>query len=90
LQLTVDKRAGDITFASHGKTGKAVFGAAVVAYISRMSIGESSKRHYLGKHRTHVKPVFGNRTLAHVANDRDAVLDLIKDTMKDKSLSVAR
>ena len=88
LQLTVDKRSGDITFADHGKTGKAGFGTAVEAYISRMSVGENSKTHYLGNYRTHVKPVFGDRTLAQVANDRDGVLDLLTVTMKEKSLSV--
>ena len=88
LRLTVDKRAGDITFADHGKTGKAGFGAAVEACISRMSVGENSKTHYIGHYRTHVKPVFGDRTRAQVANDRDGVLDLLTVAMKDKSLSV--
>ena len=70
LQLTADKRSGDITFADHGKTGKAGFGTAVESYISRMSVGENSKTHYLGNYRTHVKPVFGDRTLAQVAKWR--------------------
>jgi hypothetical protein len=64
LQLTVDKRTGDIIFADHGRTGKTAFGPAVEAYISRMSVGENTKTHYLGNYRTHVKPVFGDRTLA--------------------------
>jgi hypothetical protein len=88
LRLTVDKRSGDITFANHGKTGRTDFGSAVEAYISRMAVGESTKTHYFGNYRTHVKPLFGDRTLAQVANDRDGVLDLLTVTMKDKSLSV--
>ena len=53
-----------------------------------MSVGDSSKKQYRANYRTHVKPVFGERTLARVANDRDEVLDLLAVTMKDKSLSV--
>jgi hypothetical protein len=88
LKLTVDKRSGDITFAEHGKTGKVSFGSAVETYIDRMAVGETSKRHYRGNYRTHIKPVFGDRPLAEVAKDRDGVLDLLTVTMKKKSLSV--
>jgi hypothetical protein len=50
-----------------------------------MAVGENSREHYLGAYRKHVKPVFGDRTLAQVARDRDGVLDLLTVTMKDLS-----
>ena len=77
LKLTVDKRSGDITFASHGRTGRQNFAEAAEAFISRLPIGDNSKYHYLSVYRKHVKPVFGDMTLAQVANDRDGVMDLL-------------
>ncbi len=88
LQTTVDKRAGDITFADHGRTAKQNFGEACEAYVSRLAVGESSKAQYLKNYRKHIKPGFGDSTLAQVAKDRDGVTDLLAVTMKDKSLSV--
>jgi hypothetical protein len=85
LKLTVEKRSGDITFADHGRASKESFGDAAGAYITRMAVGENSREHYLGAYRKHVKPVFGDRTLAQVARDRDGVLDLLTVTMKDLS-----
>jgi hypothetical protein len=46
LKLTVDKRSGDITFASHGRTGRQNFAEAAEAFISRLLIGDNSKYHY--------------------------------------------
>ena len=85
LKLTVDKRSGDITFASHGRTGRQNFAEAAEAFISRLPIGDDSKYHYLSVYRKHVKPVFGDMTLAQVANDRDGVMDLLAVTMKHLS-----
>ena len=85
LKLTVDKRSGDITFASHGRTGKQNFAEAAEAFISRLPIGDNSKHHYLSVYRKHVKPVFGDMTLAQVANDRDGVMDLLAVNMKHLS-----
>ena len=85
LKLTVDKRSGDITFASHGRTGKQNFAEAAEAFISRLPIGDNSKYHYLSVYRKHVKPVFGDMTLAQVANDRDGVMDLLAVSMKHLS-----
>ena len=85
LKLTVDKRSGDITFASHGRTGRQNFAEAAEAFISRLPIGEGSKYHYLSVYRKHVKPVFGDMTLAQVANDRDGVMELLLVTMKHLS-----
>jgi hypothetical protein len=45
---------------------------------------------YGGCYRTHVKPVYGDSTIARVANDRDGVLDLLAVVMKDMSISVRR
>lgn len=85
LKLTVDKRSGDITFASHGRTGRQNFAEAAEAFISHLPIGDGSKYHYLSVYRKHVKPVFGDMTLAQVANDRDGVMELLLVTMKHLS-----
>ena len=82
LKLTVDKRSGDVTFASHGRTGRQNFAEAAEAFISRLPIGDNSKHHYLSVYGKHVKPVFGDMTLAQVANDRDGVMDLLAVSMK--------
>lgn len=83
LKLTVDKRSGDVVFADHGKSGKQNFGEAVEAYISRMAVGDNSKKSYSATYRNHVKPVFGDKSLAQVARDRDGVLDHLTVTMRD-------
>jgi hypothetical protein len=85
LKLTVEKRAGDITFADHGRTGKLSFGEAAESYISRLPVSEHSKETYTTVYRVHVKPVFGDSTLTQVANDRDGVMDLLTVTMADLS-----
>jgi integrase len=85
LKLTVDKRSGDITFASHGRTGKQNFGEAAETFISSLPIADSSKEHYRSVYRAHVKPVFGDMALSQVANDRDGVMNLLAVTMKHLS-----
>jgi integrase len=85
LKLTVDKRSGDITFVSHGRTGRQNFGEAAESFISRLPILDTSKDHYQSVYRKHVRPVFGDMTLAQVANDRDGVMELLLVTMKDLS-----
>ena len=85
LKLTVDKRSGDITLGSHGRTGRQNFAEAAEAFIARLPIGDGSKYHYLSVYRKHVKPVFGDMTLAQVANDRDGVMELLLVTMKHLS-----
>ena len=81
----MDKRSGDITFATHGQTGRQSFDEAAESFISRLPIGNTSKYVYRGVYRKHVKPVFGDMTLAQVANDRDGVMDLLVVTMKQLS-----
>jgi integrase len=88
LKLTVDKRSADVTFADHGRTGKAIFGSAVEAYLMHLAVKDGSRDRYIGTYRRHIKPVFGDRTLVQVANDRDGVLDLLTVSMKDLSLTM--
>jgi integrase len=85
LKLTVDKRSGDITFVTNGQTGRQNFDEATESFISRLPIGDNSKYAYRSVYRKHVKPVFGDMTLAQVANDRDGVMDLLAVTMKHLS-----
>ena len=82
LKVTVDKRSGDIAFTDHSKSGKQNFGEACELFIARLPVLDASKRNYLGVYRTHVRPVFGDMTLAQVANDRDGVMDLLAVKMK--------
>jgi integrase len=88
LKLTVDKRAGDKTFADYTNAGKANFGAEAEKWISRQPIGDRSKGHYLSTYRNHVRAVFGDKTLSEVARDRDGVQDLLQITMKELSITL--
>ena len=90
LKLTVDKRAGDKTFADYVQAGKASFGEAAEAFIARLQVNDRSRDSYLSTYNKHVRPVFGGRTLAQVAGDRDAVLDLLTVTMAGLSVSPRR
>jgi integrase len=85
LKVTVDKRSGDIAFADHSKSGKQNFGESVESFIARLPVSEASKYHYRSVYLKHVKPVFGEMTLAQVAGDRDGVMDLLAVTMKHLS-----
>jgi integrase len=90
LKLTVDKRAGDRTFADYSKAGRANFGDAAEAFIMRLPVNDRSRSSYLSAYRTHVQPVYGDHAIARVANDRDGVHDLLTVTMKELSISVRR
>ena len=90
LKLTLDKRAGEKTFPDYGKTSRVNFGDAAEAHISHMAVGEHTKETYLSTFRNHVEPVFGDRTLAQVANDRDGVKQHLSVTLKGFSDSVRR
>src|SRR5580693_1594891 len=85
LRLTVDKRSGDITFTDHSKSGKQNFGEACEQFIARMRVGENSRDRYLHSYRTYVRAVFGDKTLAQVAQDRDGVTEYLTVTMKHLS-----
>ena len=71
LKLTVNKRAGDKTFADYSEAGKANFGEAAEAFIACLQVNDRTRDGYLSTYNKHVKPAFGGRTLAQVANDRD-------------------
>ncbi len=85
LKLAVDKRSGDIAFTDHSKSGKQNFGEAAESFITRLAVSDASKYHYRSVYLKHVKPVFGDMTLAQVANNRDGVMDLLAVTMKHLS-----
>ena len=85
LKVTVDKRSGDIAFADHSKSGKQNFGESVESFIARLPVSEASKYHYRSVYLKHVKPVFGEMTLAQVGGDRDGVMDLLAVKMKHLS-----
>ena len=57
----------------------------VESFIARLPVSDGSKYHYRSVYLKHVKPVFGDMTLAQVANDRDGVMDLLAVTMKHLS-----
>ncbi len=59
LKLTVDKRSGDKTFAYYANAGKASFGEAAEAFVSRLPANDRSRESYLSAYRTHVAPAFG-------------------------------
>jgi integrase len=81
LKLTHDKRAEGKTFIDHSKTGRENFGEAAEAWIDRRPVGDSTKKTYRSVLNAHIKPVLGDRTVAQVANDRDAVIDLLTGRM---------
>lgn len=56
----------------------------------RLPLNERSRQSYLSAYRTHVKPTYGDSTIARVANGRDGALELLTVTMKDLSISVRR
>jgi hypothetical protein len=59
------------------KLGKESFGIAAERWIDRLAVSETSKRSYRSVYRAHVRDVLGGRTVAQVAGDRDAALDLL-------------
>jgi hypothetical protein len=90
LKLTVDKRAGDKTFAGYVQAGRASFGAAAEAFMARLQVTTGRGTGYLSTYNKHVGPVFGGRALARVAGDRDGVLDLLTVAMAGLSVSPRR
>ena len=75
-QIFVDDRAGRLRFAD-----------AATAWLDRKAIAEGTKRNYRSILDAHVNPVIGDRTLGHVANDREIVQDLLTRTMAHLSYS---
>jgi integrase len=81
LKLTHDKRAEGVTFVDHAKTGRENFGQACDRWIDRLPVGPTSKENYRTILNAHIRPVLGDRTVAQVAGDRDAVVDLLTGRM---------
>jgi integrase len=81
LKLTHDKRAEGATFIDHAKTGRENFAEACGTWIDRLAVGENTKSNYRTVLNAHIKPAPGDRTVAQVANDRDAVVDLLTGPM---------
>jgi hypothetical protein len=54
LKLAVGKRAGDVTFADHGRSGKQNFGEACEQFIARMRVSESNRYLHFGTGRFRV------------------------------------
>lgn len=85
LKLTHDKRAEGTTFVDHAKTGRENFGQACERWIDRLAVGPASKANYRTVLNAHIRPVLGDRTMAQVASDRDAVVDLLTGRMSHLS-----
>lgn len=81
LKLTHDKRAEGKTFIDHAKSGRENFGEACATWIDRLAVGQTTKANYRTILNAHIKPALGDRTVAQVANDRDAVVDLLTGRM---------
>jgi integrase len=69
------------------RKGKEKFSDAAAAWLGRKAIAEGTKSNYGSILDVHVSPVIGERTLASVANDREAVQDLLTKTMAHLSHS---
>lgn len=72
------------------KLGNNNFGDAVEAYIRRRPIKPRSLESYWGVWRKHIKPVFGDWTLADVADDRDGVADFLTQTVSHLNINARR
>jgi integrase len=75
-QIFVDDRAGRLSFSE-----------AATAWLDRKAVSPGTKPGYSSLLNAHINPVFGDRTLASVANDREAVQDLLTATMAHLSYS---
>jgi len=72
------------------RKGRELFGAAAESYLARLPCSPRSRTTDASTYRAHVAPALARRTLASVANDRDAVADLLTVTMGELSISVRR
>jgi integrase len=69
------------------KLGREKFSTAASAWIQRKAIAAGTKSNYGYILSAHINRVLGDRTLAGVANDRDAVIDLLVNRMAHLSYS---
>lgn len=72
------------------RLGRENFRAAAETWISRKAIAPNTKAAYGTVLNVHVGPVLGDRTLASVANDRDAVTGLLVEKMAGMSYTVRK
>jgi integrase len=84
LKVAHDKRARIFV---DPKLGSERFADACETWISRRTGADSSKATYRSVLRAHVAPALGDRTLAAVAQSRDAVTDLLFVRMRGLSAS---
>jgi integrase len=70
------------------KLGRENFGAACETWLERRQVAERTLKLSWSAYRVHVKPAFGNMTLAQVASDRDAVCDLLQVKMRHLSITL--
>jgi integrase len=69
------------------RRGKEKFSDVAAAWLDRKAIAEGTKSNYGSILDVHINPVIGERTLSSVANDREAVQDLLTRTMAHLSHS---
>jgi integrase len=80
LELTRGKRAQGRTYVDP-KAGNAPFGEAAETYIGNQPVAERTRELLRGVWRNHVKPVFGNKTLAQAALMRTELETLLARRM---------
>lgn len=61
--------------------GREAFGPAAEKWLASRPLAQSSRDAYAAVYRTHVEPGLGSRTLASVAQDRDAIVALLTRDM---------
>jgi integrase len=59
------------------KAGRQPFGECALAYLARLPVAPRSRATYGEVYNVHIAPALGMRTLAQVAQDRDAVADML-------------
>ena len=83
LKIAHDKRARVFI---DPKLGSARFGDECEKWITHHAVTELTTEAYRGILRAHVGPVFGDRTLASVAQARDDVLDFLTVRLGEGSI----
>lgn len=81
-KLEVDQLQG--TFVDP-RQARDTFSEAATAWLERLPVTPETRRAYGSTLRNHVTPMLGDRLIRHVAQDRNAVADLVNVTMLNKS-----
>jgi integrase len=82
IKLEHDQREG--TFVDPRQATE-TFSEAAEAWLERLPVTPGTKRAYGSTLRNHVTPAIGDRQLRHLAQDRNAVADLVNVTMLNRS-----